>query len=46
MVIERIHTESMTSINIVFESDYSYFGNASNMVKSGLESAIDFFRKL
>lgn len=42
MVIERIHTESMTSINIVFESDYSYFGNTCNMVKSGLESAIEF----
>lgn len=41
-VIERIHTESMTGINIIFESDYSYFGNTCNMVKSGLESAIDF----
>ena len=42
MAIERIHTESMTGINIVFESDYNYFGNTSNMVKSGLESAIEF----
>lgn len=42
MVIERIHTESTTGINIIFESDYSYFGNTCNMAKSGLESAIDF----
>lgn len=41
-VIERIHTESMTGINIIFESDYSYFGNTCNMVKSDLESAIEF----
>lgn len=41
-VIERIHNESTTGINIIFESDYSYFGNTCNMVKSGLESAIEF----
>lgn len=41
-VIERMHTESMTGINIIFESDYRYFGNTCNLVKSGLESAIYF----
>lgn len=41
-VIERIHNESTIGINIIFESDYSYFGNTCNMVKSGLESAIEF----
>lgn len=41
-VIERIHNESTTGINIISESDYSYFGNTCNMVKSGLESAIEF----
>lgn len=41
-VIKRIHNESTTGINIIFESDYSYFGNTCNLVKSGLESAIDF----
>ena len=41
-VIKRIHNESTTGINIIFESDYSYFGNTCNMVKSGLESAIEF----
>lgn len=41
-VIERIHNESTTGISIIFESDYSYFGNTCNLVKSGLESAIDF----
>lgn len=42
LVIERIHTESMTGINIIFESDYSYFGYANNMAKSDLEPAIEF----
>ena len=41
-VIERIHNEPTTGISIIFESDYSYFGNTCNMVKSGLESAIEF----
>lgn len=42
MVAERMHTESITGINIVFWSDYSYFGYTNDMVKSGLESAIEF----
>lgn len=42
MVIERIHTELTTGIKIIFESDYNYFGNTCNIVKSGLESAIEF----
>lgn len=41
-VIERIHTELTTGIKIIFESDYNYFGNTCNIVKSGLESAIEF----
>lgn len=40
--IERIQAELITGVNIVFESDFSYFGYANNMAKSGLESAIDF----
>ena len=32
----------MTGINIIFESDYSYFGYANNMAKSDLEPAIEF----
>lgn len=40
--IERIQAKLITGVNIVFESDFSYFGYANNMAKSGLESAIEF----
>ena len=40
--IERIQAELITGVNIVFESDFSYFGYANNMAKSGLEPAIEF----